>query len=351
MPDTVSEPTAAAYPPGAVSRFLAWVDALPWHGWWVFPGLAGMLFLYTHAVLWVTGQLPFGSIDQTIAVGVAYGPFVLASLAWNNRVADRAVAAFWPATGWPEAERSAWTYRFVTTPGGYGWPAIVVGLLFSVGSFIGAQSALAVPDDANPAVLLVAYLPVLMIGYSSLPAGVVHLGRQLFLVARIHREALAIDPFDRGPVYAFSRLTAQAGLVFLVVAYYSLTVNGAYQAGNVVSLISIGVAIVLGVACFVVPLWGIHDRLVLEKNSLLSELDRRVARLGTEMYARVDAGAFDSTKAVTDGLAGMVTLRDRIARLPTWPWPPQLLRGFLSALLLPVIVYLASRYLGATIGA
>jgi len=180
-----------------------------------------------------------------------------------------------------------------------------------------------------------------------LPAGVVHIGRQLLLVARIHREALAIDPFDRGPVYAFSRLTAQAGLVFLVVAYYSLTVNGSFQAGNIVSLASIGVAIVLGVACFVVPLWGIHGRLDLEKDLLLREVDSRITRLGAEMYARIDAGEFDATKAITDALAGTVTLRERIARLPTWPWPPQVLSGFLSALLLPVIVFLVTRVLAS----
>jgi len=40
----------------------------------------------------------------------------------------------------------------------------------------------------------------------------------------------------------------------------------------------------------------------------------------------------------------------RIARLPTWPWPPNVLRGFLSALLLPVLVYVASRLIGGQVG-
>jgi hypothetical protein len=208
-----------------------------------------------------------------------------------------------------------------------------------------------VPGSATRPLVIAAYMPILLMGYSMLPAGIIHLSRQLRLVARIHREARAIDPFDRVPVYAFSRLTAQAGLVFLVVAYYSLTVNGSFQAGNVVSLATIGVAIALGVACFVVPLWGIHDRLVLEKDNLLREVDERMTRLGAEMYTRIDAGEFDSTKVITDGLAGMVTLRERISRLPTWPWPPQVFRGFLSALLLPVIVYLVSRVIATQIGA
>ena len=342
---------APAYPPGAVSRFLAWVDRLPWHGWWVFPAILALLFATAHLVLWLSGLLPFGSFDSTIAVGVVYGPFTIGALAYINRVAERAVTAFWPATGWPDTDRRAWTYRFVTTPGGVGWPCLLVGAAFAIGSYLQAPPTVLGAGGANGLVPLAVYGPMLLFGYAMLPAGIVHIGRQLRLVARIHREATAVDPFDRGPLYAFSWLTAQAGLVFLIVAFYSLTANGAFQSGNLVSLAAVGVGLVLGVACFVVPLWGMHDRLVLEKDQLLGEADERVARLGAEMYARIDAGRFDETKVIGEGLAGMAGLNERIRRLPTWPWPPQVLRGFLSALLVPVIVYVVSRLVGAQIGA
>lgn len=351
MPDTVNSATAAAYPPGAISRFLAWVDRQPWHGWWVFPLIALLLFLWAHGVLWAAGLLPVGSLEPTVTVGVAYGPFALAALAYNNRIAERAIVAFWPATGWPEAERPAWTYRFITTPGGYGWPSFVVGAVLAVGSYVGAPSTVLGPGDVNRVPVILAYLPMLLFGYSMLPAAGVHIGRQLQLVTRIHREAQAVDPFDRVPLYAFSRLTAQIGVLFLVVATYSLTVNGSFQAGNILSLASTGASVVIGVLSFFVPLWGMHGRLVDEKDALLRDVDRRVTRLGTEMYARIDAGQFDATKVVSDGLGGMVMLRDRINRLPTWPWPPQVFRGFLSALMLPVIVYLVSRIIAGRIGA
>ena len=99
----------------------------------------------------------------------------------------------------------------------------------------------------------------------------------------------------------------------------------------------------VSVLAFVVPLWGIHTRLIQAKAELLSDLDRRASALSAEMYARIDAGAFDSTKVVSDSIGGLGLLRDRIEHLPTWPWPPQLLRGFLSALLLPVVVYVVTR--------
>jgi hypothetical protein len=34
-----------------------------------------------------------------------------------------------------------------------------------------------------------------------------------------------------------------------------------------------------------------------------------------------------------------------LARLPTWPWQANLLRGFVTALLLPILIWFATRLL------
>jgi len=109
-------------------------------------------------------------------------------------------------------------------------------------------------------------------------------------------------------------------------------------------------SIVAGVATFTIPLWGIHERLVDEKAVLVRDADDRVGRIRVEMYRRIDAGEFDGTKVVSDALAGVNTLRDRIQRLPTGPWPPQLLRGFVSALVLPLVIYVLTRLVSTLVG-
>ena len=339
----------ASYRPGSVSRLLAWVDTLPGHGWWVFPALVVLLLVWAHGILWATGRLPVGTIEPVITVRVVYGPYSLAVLALANRVAQRSLASFWPATGWPESERATWAYQFANSPGGYGWVSILIGVPLALGSFLSAPASV-LGAESGRAALFVAYLPSLIFGYSMLPAAVFHSVRQLRLVARIHREATAIDPFDRAPVYAFSRLTVVSGLAYVVGGYYTLTVNRAFQAGNVVSLLAVGSSVAVGVATFVLPLWGIHDRLVREKEILVQQVEGRLNQLGTEIYRRIDVGEFDGTKVVSDSLVGVIALRERIAHLPTWPWPPQLLRGFISALLLPVAVYLLTRVISTQIG-
>jgi hypothetical protein len=64
----------------------------------------------------------------------------------------------------------------------------------------------------------------------------------------------------------------------------------------------------------------------------------------------IDAGEYDGTKVINEAIAAAGAVQDRIARPPTWPWPPQVFRGFLSALLLPAVVYLISRLIGGQIG-
>jgi hypothetical protein len=342
------EPTAAPYRPGVVSRFLAWADARPWHGAWLYPALAVLLFLFSQSIMWATGRLPFGAIHPLIATGVVYAPYFLAALGYLNRTAEHALERFWPATGWPDEQRAAWRYAFVTTPRGYGLIAIVLGALAAIGTFSAAPDT-AVGVGTDRLLFLVAYLPSATVGYSLLLIAIVHTGRQLRLVARIHREATAIDPFDRVPVYAFSGLTVRTALTYVLIGYYALTVNGAFQTG-LAGIVVLAVTFGFGLACFVLPLWGIHDRLGREKAQLLLEVERRLGRIGDEMYRRIDAGQFDGTKIVGDALSGVLALRERIARLPTWPWPPNLFRGLISALLLPVIVYIVSRLIGGQVG-
>ncbi|HET7182760.1 MAG TPA: hypothetical protein VFI15_11050 [Candidatus Limnocylindrales bacterium] len=345
----MTDAIVASYRPGFASRVAAWVDTLPLRGLWVFPVLAAVLLLWGHVVLWVSGRLPVGAIDLTVATGVLYAPYGLAVFVIANRVALRSLNAFWPATGWPDSERPTWAYRFVTLPRGADVIALAIGTLLAIGTIASASDAFLGPRDTRWA-LVVALVPSLVLGYGAFPLIVVHTVRQLRLVMRIHREATAIDPFEREPVYAFSRLTVVTGLAYVIIGYYGLVVNGAFQSGNAASLAVLAGSFAVGIVTFIAPLWGIHERLVHEKELLLREVEARLGRLGAEMYRRVDGGEFDGTKAVGDSITGVNMLRDRIGRLPTWPWPPNVLRGFLSALLIPVVVYIASRLIGGNLG-
>ena len=342
------DPVTTQSRPGLLSRVLGWADRLPGHGWWLYPLLYAGLIAWSHAVVWATGQVPIGRIEPLLLVGHFYAPFILGATAYINRSSGRALDAFWPATGWPADDREAWRRRFVASPGRWDPVLIAIGIVVAVAAFLSAPAGSLPTSDRT--ILFVAYLGPAGLGYVAALLAIAHSAYQLRLVDQIHRQATAIDPFDRVSLYAFSSLTAQTGLTYVLIAYYSLTVNGAFQAGNVAGVLMLGVVFAIGVACFVLPLWGIHDRLVREKELLIRDVEVRVGRLGEEMYRRIDAGQFDGTKTVTDSLAGVGELRKRIVDIPTWPWRPHVFSGFVSALLLPVAIFLITRALANQLG-
>ena len=336
------EPSRASGATGPVGRTVEWLAARPWRGGLLVVGLYLLQAAWTHAFLWAGDRVAAWSLDSSALVLAVYSPLALGGLAFGIRIARHALASFWPATGWPDTERADWSRRFMATPAGYEWAALLLG-------GIGGALALAAtpPSLLGPAegqlLVYVAYAPSFLFGYAlSLVAFLITIG-WLRLIAQIHREAKAIDPFDRAPLYAFSRVTALIGLSYAAVAYFSFTVNGAFQAGNLPSLGFLAATVLFAIAAFVAPLWGVHDRLVREKEALLLDVERRVTRLAGELYARIDADDFEATGPLNATMSGLNTLRERVSRLPTWPWPPQLLRGFVSALLLPVVVYLLTR--------
>lgn len=332
--------------PGPVTRFVTWASGLPLGGFWLVAVVFGAMVAWAHVVLWITSRLPAGTIDWSSAVVAFYGPYTLAAWMIGLRVARDALTRFWPATGWPTREQPGWWRQFAHVPARVEWAALGVGTFAGLLALVASPESVLGPASGRSAVYA-AYAPAFALGYGLGACGFVMTIRWLTLVARIHREARAIDPFDRVPVYAFSRLTVAGGLALVGAVYFTLTVNGAFQVGNLPSLAFLAAAGIFGVAVFIAPLWGIHGRLVDAKESLRFDAERRVGGLATELYARLDAGDFAGATSLNGTLSSLTTLRERIDRLPTWPWPPQLLRGFVSALLLPVVVYVLTRAAGS----
>ncbi len=344
-PGSTLEPGAA----GPVGRAVEWLAERPWRGALMVIGLYFLQVAWTHALLWAGDRVAAGTVDSSALVLAIYSPLSLGGLAIGVHIARRAVTSFWPATGWPDTERADWAGRFMATPARYEWAALLLGGVGGVLALAATPPSLLGPAEGR-LLVYIAYAPAFLLGYSlSLVALLVTVG-WLRLIAQIHREATAIDPFDRAPLYAFSRVTAIIGLSYAAVAYYSFTVNGAFQADNLPSLAFLAATMLFAIAAFVAPLWGIHDRLVREKDRLLVDVERRVTRLAAELYARIDADDFAATAPLNATMSGLITLRDRASRLPTWPWPPQLLGGFVSALLLPVVVYLLTRLASTLVG-
>jgi hypothetical protein len=166
-----------------------------------------------------------------------------------------------------------------------------------------------------------------------------HTFRQLGLVNRTVRLVKQFDLFQLEPVYAFSALTARTGISWVILISLTL-LTAPIQAALVPTLALLMVQLVLGIAAFVLPLRTVNVRLVAEKRRLLSELDHRVKGTLARLHRSLDDDDLAGVEKLNGAIVGLNVERDILTRIPTWPWRAGLLTGFLSIVILPIILFI-----------
>jgi hypothetical protein len=134
------------------------------------------------------------------------------------------------------------------------------------------------------------------------------------------------------------------GGIFLVAAYFSVITDPTTFTNPAVAAVN-GLAVVLAVACFVLPLSGTQRRIAAEKALRLSAVSHRLDAALRDLARRNDAADLSSAGDVNNNINSLLSERNLIARTPTWPWSPDALRGFSTALLLPILLWLVFRVL------
>lgn len=328
-----------------VDRLLDAIRRLPFGGWWIYPILIVLSGAWVTVVRWLTGAAAIGQVDPGILAYFPYPVVALALLHYLGDVAADALRSFAPALGGDEATITAWRRRLTTLPARPTVLAAIVGLAF--GGVALAQLPPSIYRQVAPDLLTLAVLVgwIAMAGFALGAVLLYQSWRQLRAVSAIHAAASHIDPARPEPLFSFSRLTARTGLAYLGVVYYSVVTNGPTYAGDPTILALNALFAAFAVACFVLPLRGMHGRLVVAKRGLLDAAETRIERVTAALYAAVDRVTLEGMAEFDDAISSLTKVKAEIEKLPTWPWSPALIRGFLTALLLPIAIWLITRIL------
>jgi hypothetical protein len=176
---------------------------------------------------------------------------------------------------------------------------------------------------------------------------------QLFRQMRLIRQTLAsaavVDVFRPGPLHAFSRLTSRAGIALLLLTGSTFVVlPSSAMAGEAFMIAWLPYVVIpplIAVAAFVLPLYGMHGRLVAEKERLQSEVEQRLLALFGEINRDVDARDMTRLDGLNRATGAILQQREILAKLPTWPWSAGSVRAVGTAILLPLGVFLLQRFL------
>jgi hypothetical protein len=336
------------YRPSFVDGLMGFVQRLP------VPYLLTYLLLFLfdsalfHIVAWVDGWLPAYQFSRFALMFPMWlwGP--LAIMTYLNSVSVEALTNFRPLVDIPDETLGRLKYEFTTMPAraviisGAVWTIVyVVFTSLALESMYAAYGFGRLAEVTNVARGWISFF----IG----SAFYYHTIRQLRLVNRTVRMVKQFDLFQLEPVYAFSALTSRTGVSWVILISLTL-LTAPIQAAPFPTLALLVVQLVLGIAAFVLPLRIVNSRLVSEKRILLAELDQRVKSALARLHRSFDDNVLAEVAQLNSAIAGLNAERDILTRIPTWPWRAGMLTGFLSIVVLPIMLFLLQLVLARWFG-
>ncbi|MEO8272568.1 MAG: hypothetical protein ABI620_00710 [Chloroflexota bacterium] len=337
---------APPYAPSWLNRLLAFIERQAWPAWLTYTVLSLVSIVASHTQLWTTGEAPPWSF--TVAY-TYYGilPFALLwAVGYLDRVAASAFDTFRPALTVSPGELERLRYELTVIPA---VPALVLAII----TFALTATSYALDPVASDVVGLSAPVLAVRLVFEAFNGAVAivivyQLLRQMRQVRSLLARSTRVDLFQPGPLYAFSKLTSRTGIVLVVFVASSAIVAPLPVDSGVFLWIwapwLIAPSVIAAIA-FLVPLQGMHDRLVAEKERLQDEAEQRLKSVLQDINRSVDAGDLSRADAQNKSLATMIQQRDVLAKLPTWPWSTGTLRAFVTAILLPLGLFLIQRVL------
>lgn len=325
-------------PPSFVDKVMGSVQRLP------IPYLLtySLLFLLEsalfHIVAWVDGWLPaykFSGFALAFPLWL-WGP--LAIMTYLNSVSLEALTNFRPLMEIPDEPMRRLKYEFTTMPArGVIISGAVWTIVYVVFTYLALDTMYAAYGfgGLSETVSFVGG----WISFFSGSAIYYHTIRQLRLVNRTVRMVKQFDLFRLEPLYAFSALTSRTGVSWVILLSLTL-LTVPIQAAPFPTLALLIVQLVLAIAAFVLPLRTVNSRLVSEKRRLRAELDQRVKATLASLHRCLDDDALAEVVQLNSAIVALNAERDILTKIPTWPWRAGMFTGFLSIVVLPIVLFI-----------
>lgn len=340
---------AQPYPPSFVDGLMLWIERLPGSAWVFYLLVTAVIAALGHGLDWLDGTIPPGTFNADELTNDFITIYALAALHLLNATARRSLEDFRPALGKLEAQYEKLRYELTTFSPRFAAITTGIGLLLAVLVIAESAGKWIITDDSSLVtnafnVLQITLTIVSFVGLAS------QMIRQVRLIAYIHRSATNVNLYESDSHHAFSRLTVRAALALALPTYFFLFTYY-WQDGRIVITSALDTsmflfAILVSVAVFILPLLGMRRRLVEEKNRLMVESDHSFEAAARMLHERVDGKNLEKMDDLNKTLASLILERDTLKKISTMPWEAETMRGFLSSVGLPILLWFVTTYLG-----
>lgn len=328
-----------AYSPSWVNRITAWVSRLPGTSWVYYLGLWVVLFLIPSFIYWNEGVFPVGTflpVQGFIAGAIV---FFLVMIHYLDERAGASVASMRPALKVSEGEYQELQYQLTNLPAGMTLISslITLAIIFLTELMIEPYS-IEVLDVSPISANLFRF--IYFIGWWVMGAFMYHAVHQLRLINRIYTQHTRVNLFRMKPMYAFSNLSALTAGSLAMILYGWMAVAPEVSLADPITFIITLILLLIAVVIFIWPQLGIHNLQVAEKDRLLEEANQRFETIIAELHRRVDAGELDQMNDLRLTMTNLEMELNSLKGIHTWPWQPETVRWLITALVLPLGLWL-----------
>ena len=328
-----------SYSPSWFDRFSDWMEKLPgsYLLYYVALGIGVLAFLFGAAEL--GGEIG-GPITDPMRMYVAFIiPYLFGMAHFLDLTAGKAIEKLRPSLRLEGVSLAQLQSQITTLPAR---PALLASIaavvlvhfpMFFTTEYIPIDDL--DPRDTSQLALLIAGV----LFWWTFGLVVYHTVHQLRAVSRIYTEYVDVNLYRLGALYALSTITAitSIGIIVAVAMAVALVPTIALQA---LGIAVIAISLVLAGITFAWPLWGVHRIMIEEKERMQAECSKRYESLMNDWHLKVDSRELDGSGDLHSAIKSLLVEKGEIHKIPTWPWTPGILRGWISALFLPLAVWL-----------
>jgi hypothetical protein len=320
-----------------IDRFMCFIQRLPVPFWLTYLLLFALQAVLNYGIAWSEGALPSSTFVRILLIYPLWQWIPFAIMTLLNNTAKKVLDAFRPLLTLGDEEFALLKAEFTTMPLRGVLITNLFWLIFYVIIIILYQNAYLTVGFGQ----VTRWTTIIEGAFSYSISSVIyyHSLRQLALVHRTVKRVKRINLFALEPVYAFSRLTALTGISWVLMLGLTILFFPFILAPGLMLVISI-IMLTLAVSAFALPLRAVNQHLVLQKQSLLAEHQRRVEAALSLFHHQLDQDNLTGMEQFEKAINSLTAERKILEEIPTWPWRTATLTGFLSAAVLPIVLLL-----------
>lgn len=330
-----SERNVQPYPASWIDIFTAWVSQLPGEGWMYYLGFAVILIGVQVALMWIEDSATSGTILPIQVFMPAVFAFFLTLFQYLDGRAASAMEILRPALQVEEEKYQELKYSISTLPRVRTLLAglLVLGITLIIEYLTGSyfpEALIGLPLSIQ------LWRGIYIISWVLFGTFLYHTIHQLRLINHIYIRYTRIDLFSMMPYHAFSNLSALTAGSLTMIIYGWLYVNPIMKLDDPVVFGWVVSVLLTAAITFVLPQLGIHRLQVEEKDRLLNEAYQRLQTIILEMHQHIDDKDLDGMGKLNVAYNSLEQEINTLKRIPTWPWEPETIQMLVTALALPL---------------